>query len=114
MHVDPAFFKDLPHKLTIANNGEEGFGQASMQNFDIIFMDIEMPIMDGYECTRRIRDWENRTKKKPCIIVALTAHALTEAKEKILRAGCDSFLTKPISKDKIISTVNEFCNPFFS
>ncbi|NDV23059.1 ATP-binding protein [Desulfovibrio sp. JC022] len=108
------FFKDLPHNLRIAHNGEEGFGEASAHSFDLIFMDIEMPIMDGYECTKRIRDWEIRAERKPSIIVALTAHALTEAKERILRAGCDSFLTKPISKDKIISTINEFCNPYFS
>ncbi len=108
------FFKDLPHNLRIAHNGEEGFGEASAQSFDLIFMDIEMPIMDGYECTKRIRNWEIRAEKKPSVIIALTAHALTEAKEKILKAGCDSFLTKPISKDKIISTINEFCNPYFS
>ncbi|HAS88802.1 MAG TPA: hybrid sensor histidine kinase/response regulator [Desulfovibrio sp.] len=108
------FFKDLPHKLTIAHNGEEGFGQASVQSFDLILMDIEMPIMDGYECTRKIRDWESRAERKPSVIIALTAHALTEAKEKILDAGCDSFLTKPISKDKIISTIKEMCGPYLS
>ncbi|WP_421903340.1 ATP-binding protein [Maridesulfovibrio sp.] len=107
------FFKDMPHTLRIAHNGEEGFGQASTHNFDLIFMDIEMPIMDGYECTRKIRDWENQSERKPSIIVALTAHALTEAKQKILEAGCDSFLTKPVSKDKIISTINELCSPYF-
>ncbi|WP_320174299.1 ATP-binding protein [Maridesulfovibrio sp.] len=107
------FFKDMPHNLRIAHNGEEGFGQASTHSFDLIFMDIEMPVMDGYECTRKIRDWENRAERKPSIIVALTAHALTEAKHKILEAGCDSFLTKPVSKDKIISTINELCSPYF-
>lgn len=108
------FFKDLPHKLTIAHNGEEGFVQACMQSFDLIFMDIEMPIMDGYECTRKIRDRENKAKKKPSVIVALTAHALTEAKERIINAGCDSFLTKPIAKDKIINIINEMCCPYSS
>ncbi|NDV27434.1 ATP-binding protein [Desulfovibrio sp. JC010] len=108
------FFKDLPHNLKIAHNGEEGLEQARSNHFDLVFMDIEMPVMDGYECTRKIRSWEAQTEIKPSIIVALTAHALTEAKEKILEAGCDSFLTKPISKDKIISTINELCNPYFS
>ncbi|WP_432734908.1 ATP-binding protein [Maridesulfovibrio sp. FT414] len=101
------FFKDLPHKLTIANNGEQGYSQAQSEHFDMIFMDIEMPIMDGYECTRKVRTWEGNTSTKPSIIVALTAHALTEAREKIIAAGCDSFLTKPISKEKIINTINE-------
>ncbi|WP_027723380.1 ATP-binding protein [Maridesulfovibrio zosterae] len=101
------FLKDLPHNLSIAHNGEEGFKKVQNLHFDIIFMDIEMPIMDGYECTRRIREWEKDKFFDPCIIVALTAHALTEAKEKILAAGCDSFLTKPISKDKLLSTIME-------
>ncbi|WP_415713838.1 ATP-binding protein [Maridesulfovibrio sp.] len=108
------FFKDMPHKLKIAHNGAEGLEQARTNKFDIVFMDIEMPVMDGYECTRKIRSWENQTETRPSIIVALTAHALTEAREKILEAGCDSFLTKPISKDKIISTINELCNPYFT
>ncbi len=105
------FFKDLPHELVIANNGEEGFFKAQSHYYDLIFMDIEMPVMDGYECTRSIRRWESNTSAKPSIIVALTAHALTEAREKILAAGCDSFLTKPISKDKIISVINKLCAP---
>jgi two-component system sensor histidine kinase BarA len=108
------FLKDLPHKLKVANNGAEGLELAREAHFDIIFMDIEMPVMDGYESTRKIRAWEKQTSTKPSIIIALTAHALTEARDKIIEAGCDSFLTKPISKDKIISTINELCNPFFT
>ncbi len=108
------FFKDLPHTLKVAHNGAEGLERTQTDKFDMIFMDIEMPIMDGYECTRRIRSWEKQTETKPSIIVALTAHAITEAREKILEAGCDSFLTKPISKDKIIKTINELCNPYFT
>ncbi|WP_320172064.1 ATP-binding protein [Maridesulfovibrio sp.] len=108
------FLKELPHKLDIAHNGEEGFKKVQDQRFDIVFMDIEMPVMDGYECTRKIRTWESNTSTKPSMVVALTAHALTEAQEKIMAAGCDSFLTKPISKDKIIGTINELCNPYMS
>ncbi|MBI9110709.1 MAG: response regulator [Maridesulfovibrio ferrireducens] len=101
------FFKNLPHKLTIAKNGQEGFDKGTSSHFDLILMDIEMPIIDGYECTRKIREWEKEQDKTPCRIIALTAHALTEVREKILAAGCDSFLTKPISKEKIINTLNE-------
>lgn len=107
------FFKDLPHELSIAYNGEEGLRQVQAARFDMVLMDIEMPVMDGYESTRQIRTWESNTSTKPSVIVALTAHALTEAREKIMAAGCDSFLTKPISKDRIVSTINELCNPFY-
>lgn len=103
------FFKDLPHKLTIAKNGQEGLDIATAGNFDLVLMDIEMPIMDGYECTVKIREWEKYHGKAQCKIIALTAHALSEVKGKILAAGCDSFLTKPISKVKIIDVLTEQC-----
>ncbi|WP_245805508.1 ATP-binding protein [Desulfovibrio gilichinskyi] len=103
------FFKDLPHKLTIVQNGQEGLDAATSANFDLILMDIEMPIMDGYECTLKIREWEKSEGKEHCKIIALTAHALPEVKDKILMAGCDSFLTKPISKGKITDVLNEHC-----
>jgi len=104
------FFKDLPHKLTITKNGREALDMATSDHFDLILMDIEMPIMDGYECTRKIREWEKLNGKAHCKIIALTAHALPEARDKILMAGCDSFLTKPISKVKITDVLDEHCN----
>ncbi len=104
------FFKDLPHRLTITKNGQEALNIATSEHFDLILMDIEMPIMDGYECTRKIREWEKLNGKAHCKIIALTAHALPEARDKILTAGCDSFLTKPISKVKITDVLNEHCN----
>ncbi len=100
------FLKDLPHLLTITNNGQEGLDERTKNAFDVILMDIEMPIMDGYEATMRIREWEIEHQEKPAKIIALTAHALSEVKDKILTAGCDCFLTKPISKEKIITTIS--------
>ncbi|WP_291328153.1 ATP-binding protein [Desulfovibrio sp. UCD-KL4C] len=107
------FFKDLPYKLTITKNGQEALDIATSKHFDLILMDIEMPIMDGYECTGKIREWEKLHGKAHCTIIALTAHALPEVRDKILTAGCDSFLTKPISKVKIIDVLNEHCNANF-
>lgn len=73
--------------------------------FDLILMDIEMPVMDGYEATQKIRQWEQRQQRPPVPIVALTAHAFIRFKKKCLDAGCSDFLTKPLKKAKLIETI---------
>ncbi|OEU69863.1 MAG: hybrid sensor histidine kinase/response regulator [Desulfovibrio sp. S3730MH75] len=100
------FFRKLPHRLTTVNNGQEGLDERTKNTYDVILMDIEMPVMDGYEATMGIRQWEMEHQEKPTKIIALTAHALTEVKDKILSAGCDCFLTKPITKAKLVTTIS--------
>jgi len=73
--------------------------------FDLILMDIEMPVMDGYEATQKIRQWEQHRNRPPVPIVALTAHAFIRFKKKCLDAGCSDFLTKPVKKAKLIETI---------
>ncbi|WP_456085391.1 ATP-binding protein [Maridesulfovibrio frigidus] len=100
------FFKDLPYRLTTTSNGKEGLAERIKNTYDVILMDIEMPVMDGYEATTRIRKWEKDHQEKPTKIIALTAHALSEVKDKILSAGCDCFLTKPIAKETLFTTIS--------
>lgn len=100
------YLQGAPHSLTMASNGEEGLGKFTTNNYDLVFMDIEMPVMDGYECTRRIREWERAHSQAPTRIVALTAHALTGVRRLSLEAGCDDYLTKPVSRDKVLNIVN--------
>ncbi|MSR16250.1 MAG: sensor histidine kinase, partial [Methylococcaceae bacterium] len=91
--------------VKIANNGEEGLTLALTESFDLIFMDIQMPIMDGLTATKLIRQ-ERRLKHIP--IIAMTAHALKGDKEKSLAAGMNDHLTKPILLNKLIEVINQW------
>jgi CheY-like chemotaxis protein len=90
--------ESLGCRVLLANNGLEGFEmyKKHCQQLDFVLMDCEMPVMDGFDCTRNIRQYETDTQLKPICIVALTAHALPVNKELCLKSGMDSVLTKPI------------------
>ncbi len=84
-------------KVDIANNGEEAVSMVAAGGYDIVFMDLQMPIMGGVEATRRIRG-NFQLKHQPAII-AMTGHALTGVKEECRECGMNAFLTKPVSLD---------------
>lgn len=83
-----------------ADNGLEGYNLALTNSFDMVLMDIQMPIMDGYTATQKLRE---AGYEKP--IIALTAHAMTEIRKKCLNVGCTDHLTKPINPDELWTTV---------
>ena len=89
------------HRVTQAVNGQKGMELARTQLFDLIFMDIQMPIMDGFEATSAIRALEKEQGRKPVPIVAMTAYALQGDKERCLQAGMDDYLTKPVSEQAL-------------
>ncbi|MCR2806601.1 PAS domain S-box protein [Paenibacillus soyae] len=89
----------LGHKTTLVQNGQEAVEAVKRYPYDIIFMDIQMPGMDGLEATKRIHE-TLADKKKPCI-VAVTAHAMKGDCEKYLAEGMDAYVSKPISIDAI-------------
>ena len=99
------YLQNTPFTLTTAGNGQEAVKTFCAEPFDLILMDIEMPVMDGYEATQKIRQWEQRQNRPPVPIVALTAHAFIRFKKKCLDAGCSDFLTKPVKKAKLIETI---------
>ncbi len=87
-------------QVTCVNNGQEGVAAAETGDFDVILMDMQMPVMDGYSAAQRLRSGGNRLP-----IIALTAHAMRGDREKCLAAGCTAYLTKPIQIDRLLDTV---------
>ena len=97
-------------KTTLANNGSEAFNKYSSnpEKYDIIFMDIQMPVMDGIEATHEILKFETEHGIKHTPIIALTANALKGDRERFLSEGMDEYLTKPINKDALIAMIEKF------
>ncbi|MBF0455340.1 MAG: response regulator [Magnetococcales bacterium] len=99
--VIQTFLKTMPYTISIAENGFEALEQFKKREPDLVLMDMQMPIMDGLTATRKIRQWEMRTKRTPKPIIALTAHAMLEDAQKIKEAGCNLHLTKPVRKKRL-------------
>ena len=93
-------------EVLTAENGERGYEVAIAERPDIILMDLEMPIVDGWEATRRLKS-HPETRDIP--VIAFSAHALAGEREKALAAGCDEFETKPIEFERLIATIRRIC-----
>ncbi len=91
----------LGHKVETAANGKIAVEMFSKNSYDIIFMDIQMPEMDGLEATKRIREFEKDVNSKPIIIIALTANAMKGDKEACLNAGMNEYMSKPFKPDEL-------------
>jgi len=89
----------------MAENGAVAVEKFKAGRYDLVLMDMQMPVMDGYTATRIIRDWEAEQGRHRTPIIALTAHALVEDVEKSLAAGCDTHLNKPIKRAKLMETI---------
>ena len=93
------------YEMIEAENGEEALAALEKQRPDLILMDIQIPIIDGYEVTRRI-------KANPALrsipIIAVTSHALGEGEEKARAAGCDDFVAKPYSPRQLLAKVRQY------
>jgi PAS domain S-box-containing protein len=118
-------------KVTIANNGQEGLDAARKNEYDIILMDIQMPVMDGYTATRKIREWQlkahsskldaadssdiSATNLQPPAstvpIIAMTAHAMAGDEQKSLDAGMNGHVTKPIDPEKLFAALQKWIKP---
>lgn len=103
-----AMLRDLGAAVYQADNGEEALALLTRhQDIDLILMDIQMPVMDGIEATRRIRQQENRTGTHTPII-ALTAHALAEQRQQLLMSGFDDYLSKPASEQQLQQIIEKW------
>lgn len=88
-----------------AENGKTGFEKAMAGEYDMVFMDVQMPVLDGHSATRMLR--ENNYQKP---VVALTAHAMRDDRQKCIEVGCDGFLTKPIDEAQLLEIIGRHVN----
>lgn len=102
------FLKGQPFEIIEARNGLEAVDRIKSESFDIVFMDVQMPEMDGYSATQEVRRWEKENDKKHLPIIALTAHALAEDRQKSLNAGCDDHVSKPFKKNTLLKVIDRF------
>ena len=89
-------------EVVFAVDGEQGLELACREKPDIILMDMSLPVMDGWEATRRVKS-DDATRHVP--VIALTAHAMSGDEEKALAAGCDDYDTKPVEIDRLVGKI---------
>ena len=100
-----AMLARLGHSVTLAQDGEQALAYFECQQFDLILMDIQMPVMDGVTATRHIRQREAERHLPPTPIVALTAHAMAGDRERYLAAGMDEYVAKPVDMGQLKLTI---------
>jgi CheY-like chemotaxis protein/HPt (histidine-containing phosphotransfer) domain-containing protein len=103
--------------VTVADNGQEAVNAVQKENYDAVLMDVQMPVMDGYTATRKIREWETEVRKEGSAlssqsselpIIAMTAHAMAGDEEKSLAAGMNGHVTKPIDPDQLFAALQKW------
>ena len=103
-----SYLKDTPHRLDLADNGQIGVAKFQNGHYDLILMDMQMPVMDGQTATRTIRKWEQEQSLPAVQIVALTALALKEESARIFEAGCNAHMTKPLKKTTLLELLSAY------
>lgn len=94
-----------------ANHGEEALEIVKQRDVDCILMDVQMPVMDGVTATRHLRQWEREQARDPLPVIALTANAMSEEKERCMLAGMDAHLAKPFRREQLLSLLTLYLKP---
>ena len=110
IEVVKVYLKNYPVQLDTAENGEEALSLINLASYDVILMDVRMPVMDGITATKRIRERERLEGGRHETIIAITAHAFQEQKSKFLDDGFDGVLTKPFFKRELVQTLYRFAS----
>ncbi|MGE4552808.1 MAG: response regulator [Desulfovibrionaceae bacterium] len=101
------YLRGYPFDIVVAEDGRQGVDLFLTQAFDLVLLDLFMPVMDGYEAVRLMREHEAAAGKAHTPILAVTAHASDENERRVRQAGCDGYLTKPIPKARLIQAIAE-------
>jgi signal transduction histidine kinase/DNA-binding response OmpR family regulator len=104
--VARGMLEEMGHSVTLAVNGQEAVEQFQKATFDLIFMDIQMPVMSGYEATAILQEQQKHSARR-IPIVAMTAHAMSGDREKCLAAGMDDYISKPITLDSLFAVIEK-------
>jgi CheY-like chemotaxis protein len=102
-----AYLRTTPYVLDEAVNGREAVARFTSHRYDVVLMDIQMPVMDGFEAVRAIRRWEQEHDAARTPIIALTASAFEEAVREAREAGCDVHLSKPVKKQTLLRAIRD-------
>jgi two-component system, sensor histidine kinase and response regulator len=105
------YLKQTEHRIDVAENGTRAVEMYKRGRYDLVLMDIQMPIMDGLTATRKIRQWELESNVGSVPIIALTAHAMKEEVDKSFDAGCSGHLIKPIRKATLLAELQKWMKP---
>ncbi len=105
------YLRDTGHTFLVAGDGEAGLRKFAEGDFDLVLMDLEMPVMDGFEACARMRHYENDNDLAPTPIVALTAYAYDEYAEKCQQSGFTTLITKPFKRAEILRCISELVRP---
>jgi signal transduction histidine kinase len=100
-----SYLKKTPHKVVEAEDGLIAVEKFTAGNYDLVLMDMQMPVLDGLSATKKIRQWEQENARQTTPIVALTANAMKEHVQMSLDAGCDAHLIRPITKKLLLSAI---------
>jgi CheY-like chemotaxis protein/signal transduction histidine kinase len=94
-----------------ASNGEEALNAMKARRYDLVLMDCEMPVLDGFSATEQLREWETREGRQRTPIVALTAHILVEHKERARKVGMDGHMAKPVELSQLREMIQQWSAP---
>jgi CheY-like chemotaxis protein len=111
--INQKLFRKLLNKagcrVILASNGKQAVEKFIPGKFDLVMMDVQMPIMDGFEATELIRKTEKGNARTP--VIAVTAHAMTGDREKCMAAGMNDYISKPVRKSRIIEILEKYIPP---
>ena len=105
-----AITKSKDWDITVVDDGDKAVEEFEKNEFDLVLMDVQMPVMNGYEATRIIRDIEQREKRNHTPIIALTAYAMKSDKDLCIEAGMDDYISKPFKRQQFLDSIMDVIN----